>query len=251
LDSSYHSSCCQSAANSSSQSTSPSSSSPNTPTGSSGSNHGGNAASAPVAPSALSVQLPAAPPPTQLVLLPHVGAVVGSSPTSVGNVPGKLIKGIRIIPVNQYFLLHFYSVSHWRRSAAVSASIHSTWSQAQAARGHLRNSGRRQCQQSRRRTEDPPHHEQQFAAESPEVCGPHSAVSVGADSFPIAAAIVAHTISFPIGLSTGWSSARCLQHHTVLQSWEHAAHVADGGECQHQEGRICAHQVSGTEFSAA
>ncbi|XP_017086271.1 microtubule-associated serine/threonine-protein kinase 3 [Drosophila eugracilis] len=83
LDSSYHSSCCQSAANSSSQSTSPSSSSPNTPTGSSGSNTG----SAPVAPSALSVQLPAAPPPTQLVLLPHVGAVVGSSPTSVGNVP--------------------------------------------------------------------------------------------------------------------------------------------------------------------
>ncbi|XP_020798031.1 microtubule-associated serine/threonine-protein kinase 1 [Drosophila serrata] len=84
LDSSYHSSsCCQSAANSaSSQSTSPSSSSPNTPTGSSGSNAG--AAPAPLAPSSLIV---AAPPPTQVVLLPHVGAVVGSSPTSVGNVP--------------------------------------------------------------------------------------------------------------------------------------------------------------------
>ncbi|XP_017034205.1 microtubule-associated serine/threonine-protein kinase 3 [Drosophila kikkawai] len=82
LDSSYHSSsCCQSAGNSaSSQSTSPSSSSPNTPTGSSGSNAG--LASAP---STLIVAAP--PPPTQMVLLPHVGAVVGSSPTSVGNVP--------------------------------------------------------------------------------------------------------------------------------------------------------------------
>lgn len=89
LDSSYHSSsCCQSAANSSSQSTSPSSSSPNTPTGSSGSNNGGNGAPAPIPPSALSVQLPMAPATAQVVLLPHVGAAVGSSPTSVGNVPG-------------------------------------------------------------------------------------------------------------------------------------------------------------------
>ncbi|XP_032290509.1 microtubule-associated serine/threonine-protein kinase 3 isoform X2 [Drosophila virilis] len=75
LDSSYHSSsCCQSAANSSSQSTSPSSSSPNTPTGS----------SAPAA--VLSGQLPL-PPASPVVLLPHVGAVVGNSATSVGNVP--------------------------------------------------------------------------------------------------------------------------------------------------------------------
>ncbi|XP_017134662.1 microtubule-associated serine/threonine-protein kinase 3 [Drosophila miranda] len=98
LDSSYHgSSCCQSAANSSSQSTSPSSSSPNTPTATSGnggsnSANGGSAsvavaAAAPAIPSAHCVQLPLAQPPAQVVLLPHVGAAVGSSPTSVGNVP--------------------------------------------------------------------------------------------------------------------------------------------------------------------
>ncbi|XP_034480757.1 microtubule-associated serine/threonine-protein kinase 1 [Drosophila innubila] len=92
LDSSYHSSSCyQSAANSSSQSTSPSSSSPNTPTGSNSNGNGtanSNATntiiSAPVA--ALSVQLPL-PPSSPVVLLPHVGAVVGNSATSVGNVP--------------------------------------------------------------------------------------------------------------------------------------------------------------------
>ncbi|ALC44714.1 CG6498, partial [Drosophila busckii] len=90
LDSSYHSSsCCQSAVNSSSQSTSPSSSSPNTPTGSSSGN--GNITtsnSAPLAPvAALCVQLPVSPGTSSVVLLPHVGAVVGSSATSVGNVP--------------------------------------------------------------------------------------------------------------------------------------------------------------------
>ncbi|XP_022226103.2 microtubule-associated serine/threonine-protein kinase 1 [Drosophila obscura] len=92
LDSSYHSSsCCQSAANSSSQSTSPSSSSPNTPTATSGNggacSANGGSVPAPAIPSALCVQLPLATPLAQVVLLPHVGAAVGSSPTSVGNVP--------------------------------------------------------------------------------------------------------------------------------------------------------------------
>ncbi|XP_034659666.1 microtubule-associated serine/threonine-protein kinase 3 isoform X1 [Drosophila subobscura] len=91
LDSSYHSSsCCQSAANSSSQSTSPSSSSPNTPTATSG-NGGTNSSYCGLAPSqaipsALCVQMPLSTLPAQVVLLPHVGAAVGSSPTSVGNV---------------------------------------------------------------------------------------------------------------------------------------------------------------------
>ncbi|XP_030375087.1 microtubule-associated serine/threonine-protein kinase 3 isoform X2 [Scaptodrosophila lebanonensis] len=76
------SSCYQSAANSSSQSTSPSSSSPNTPTGPSSS----CAASNMFAASSVQVTLPGSiATPTNIVLLPHLGAAVGS--TSITNVP--------------------------------------------------------------------------------------------------------------------------------------------------------------------